>query len=468
MGASHSTSAVVNGTVAEGYETVGEMFAENVRTGRDRNSQLCIYVKGEKVVDLYGSAEGDAAYNADSLQCVYSSSKAVSAVVIAQMADRGLLNYNVPVTNYWPEFAQNNKSHLRVEDILRHDGGMPHLDTSLKLDDLMASSLCNGVVASVLARQTPQPPKNTPREYHNLTAGWIINEVFRRQAPNSETIGSWLRSEVSKPLGADVFLGLREAELSRVSDVTGFTPIFAVLQSLLPNKLGGQVDQNILVFSKMLSSFKRRFVDDKRSRDRGYVPDVEGMGASNDNSDLTADFVTPFMYFFNCSKWREAECPHGSVHASGRGLAKIAAAMAVGGTLNGVEILSASGWNLLHSNPVVRVDASMGGCRTEFTQGGVNVFRDYEDDKFGDRILKSGRHGFVGWLGFGGSVLQWHPKMQMGFGYTCTLLTWWDVANTKARKLQKEAIRCAKILEEEKSDSRIQEIPLEIPIPSLS
>ena len=63
------------------------MFAENVRTGRERNSQLCIYVKvftisvtdenhpfavkGEKVVDLYGSAEGDPGYNADSLQCIY-------------------------------------------------------------------------------------------------------------------------------------------------------------------------------------------------------------------------------------------------------------------------------------------------------------------------------------------------------------------------------------------------------------
>ena len=44
-------------------------------------------------------------------------------------------------------------------------------------DDLMPDSLSNGVVASVLAKQTPQPPENTPREYHNLTAGWVINEV---------------------------------------------------------------------------------------------------------------------------------------------------------------------------------------------------------------------------------------------------------------------------------------------------
>ena len=79
-------------------------------------------------------------------------------------------------------------------------------------------------------------------------------------------------------------------------------------------------------------------------------------------------------------------------------------------------------------------------------------FEDYEDDKMGERILKSGRAGFVGWMGFGGSVMQWHPDLDMGFGYTCSLLTWWDLANTKARKLQKEAVKCAVALRNENVD----------------
>jgi hypothetical protein len=60
------------------------------------------------------------------------------------------------------------------------------------------------------------------------------------------------------------------------------------------------------------------------------------------------------------------------------------------------------------------------------------VFTDYPDDTAGERILKSGRAGFVGWLGFGGSVMQWRPDLAIGFGYACTLLTWWDLANCKA------------------------------------
>ena len=57
----------------------------------------------------------------------------------------------------------------------------------------------------------------------------------------------------------------------------------------------------------------------------------------------------------------------------------------------------------------MEVDASMSGCRTQFTQAGVNKFESYTDDKPGERIFKSGREGFVGWLGLGGSVMQWHP-----------------------------------------------------------
>jgi len=254
--------------------------------------------------------------------------------------------------------------------------------------------------------------------------------------------------------------------------VTGFTAKYAMLQSLLPSRLGGQVDQNILVFSKMLTSFNRRFIVDESNKVKGHSPDlveqiqdlrdpihfipIPEFCPSQDSCTYIedTDFVTHMTGFFNSSKWRQSECPHGNVHASARGLAKLAAAMANGGSFQGIEILSKEGWDLLHRNPVVRVDASMRGCRTEFTQGGVNVFNDYKDDRMGERILKSGRHGFIGWMGFGGSVMQWHPGVKMGFGYTCTLLTWWDLANTKARKIQKEAVRCAVTQKQRNSEKK--------------
>jgi len=432
MGASHSSTAVITGHVAAGYESVEEMFKKNVETGRERDAQLCIYVEGERVVDLCGSAEGSTSYTADSLQCIFSSSKAVTAIAVAQLAQRGLINYDNPVANYWPEFGQNLKAEITVADMLRHEGGIPHLDTSVNLEDVLPHNLGNGNLTSLLARQAPMYPVNTPREYHNLTAGWVINEVFRRQSPGNVTIGTWLETEISKPLNIDVYMPVPQHRMSQVQNLTAFSKNTAILQSLIPNALGGQVDHNIVVFIKILKSFQRRFMEEKR----GYAPDFPEMDPGVD----PGDFVTSF---FNCAKWRQGESPHGNIHASARGLGKLAAAMANRGSLHGVEILSPEGWNHLHGNPIVQVDGSMSGCRTEFTQSGVNMFNDYEDDIMGERIMKSGRNGFVGWMGFGGSVMQWHPRLNIGFGYTCTLLTWWDLANSKARKLQKEAVKCA-------------------------
>ena len=444
MGATYSSTAVVGGHVSQGYETVREMFRNNVQTGRERNAQLCVYVEGECVVDLWGSAEGDQHYDGDSLQCIFSSSKAVTAIAVAQLVDRGLLNYNNPVANYWPEFGQDLKSTITVANMLKHEGGLPHLYHHVDYSDLLPHNLSNGRVAAVLSQQPPLYPVNTPREYHGLTAGWVINEVFRRQSPGNETIGAWLAREVAGPLKADVYLGLPDSLLPRVANLQAMSKHKALFHSILPNALGGEVEHNVLVFSKMLKSFQKRFVDPDP---RGFVSDIP--------SDPTADPIDTILEFMNSSTWRQSESPHGSVHASARGLARLAAAMANRGRLGSVSLMSEGGWELLHQGDSVEVDASMSGCRTQFTQAGVNKFERYEDDKMGERVFKSGREGFVGWLGFGGSVMQWHPRHNLGFGYTCTLLTWWDLSNTKARKLQKETVRCALALKE-KAEAKVE------------
>ena len=346
--------------------------------------------------------------------------------------ERGLLNYSNPIANYWPEFAAQLKGSITVAQMLKHEGGMPHLHLPVSYEDLMAANLANGKVAAVLAQQSPLYPVATPREYHNLTAGWVINEVFRRQAPNNESLGAWLDREIARPLAADVFMGTSSSVSERIATLSAMSQNQALFQSLLPKFLGSQIDYNILIFWKLLSSFNKRFVEPDP---RGYVHDIPG--------DPSGDPTSLFVNFMNSAAWRESESPHGNVHASARGLAKVAAAMANRGTLGDTRLLSEAGWEQLHANSTVEVDAAMGRCRTQFTQGGVNMFLDYEDDCLSERVFKSGRDGFVGWLGFGGSVMQWHPARNIGFGYTVTMLSWWDLVNTNGRKLQKEVVKCA-------------------------
>ena len=83
---------------------------------------------------VQGSAEGDPRYSGDSLQCVFSATKSVTAVCVAQLVECGLLDYRQPVSRYWPQYGQGGKEATRLEDVLRHEAGIPHLDTSVRLE----------------------------------------------------------------------------------------------------------------------------------------------------------------------------------------------------------------------------------------------------------------------------------------------------------------------------------------------
>ena len=53
------------------------------------------------------------------------------------------------------------------------------------------------------------------------------------------------------------------------------------------------------------------------------------------------------------------------------------------------------------------------------------------------------RNGYYGWYGFGGCVMQWEPTLKIGFGYSPTLVQWYDLQNQKGAKLQKIVADCA-------------------------
>ena len=120
------------------------------------------------------------------------------------------------------------------------------------------------------------------------------------------------------------------------------------------------------------------------------------------------------------------------------GLALIAAAMSNKGSFKDVEILSRAAWNALHDKP--KEAKLFGAFSTRFTQGGVNLY----DNPFlvPESAGMNGRDGYVGWMGFGGSIFQWNPDYKIGFAYVPTMLDWTDLNNSKGLKLQKSVVEC--------------------------
>jgi CubicO group peptidase (beta-lactamase class C family) len=91
-------ATVINGFVAKGYEPLETHFKKLYTDGYDTNSQLCVYVNDQKVVDLVGSTPtknpDDQQFDGESLHTIYSNGKTVSNILLAMLFDQGLFKYD--------------------------------------------------------------------------------------------------------------------------------------------------------------------------------------------------------------------------------------------------------------------------------------------------------------------------------------------------------------------------------------
>ncbi|MDB2615952.1 beta-lactamase family protein [Luminiphilus sp.] len=332
---------MINGTTASGFEPVKRLFERQMRNLAEENAQLCVYHRGIKVVDLWCSKTHDPNFGADSLINVFSSGKSLEAIAIASLVGRGLLSYETAICEVWPEYRGGGKEHTCIADLMRHEAGLATFDTAIAVDDLLPENIKANRLGSLIEKQDQhfRSAATTRREYHAMTRGWIVNEVFRRVDPKGRTLGEYVAEEISGPLNADVLVGLNDAQLQRVSDITPLGIRRHILASFRPKIFGRKVLHN---FFQLMARLLKVVLAARKGTSARKSP-IQGMKSIN---------------FFNDERMRRGETPSANTHASARGLAHIAAVMAAGGQLGSVECLSQSAWDLLHKDPQ---PASMGG-----------------------------------------------------------------------------------------------------------
>src|ERR1700723_2861761 len=119
----------VGGYASRGYEGVREAFA-TAQAGDEGGGQLCVYRHGQKVVDLWAGRDkiNDRPYGEDTLTVIMSCTKGATAAVVHRLAERGLIDYEAPVADYWPQFAAGGKGDARVWHLMSHSVGLPGVD----------------------------------------------------------------------------------------------------------------------------------------------------------------------------------------------------------------------------------------------------------------------------------------------------------------------------------------------------
>jgi CubicO group peptidase (beta-lactamase class C family) len=421
----------IEGTVAAGFESVKQLYEHNMRTLAERDTQLCVYHGDVKVVDLWASVTGDTDFSADSLINVFSSGKSLEAIAMASLVGQDLVTYNARIADYWPEFGANGKGELTIAELMRHEAGLAVFNTSFEPADLLTENIKLNKVGRVIEGHAQKFRKGDGhrREYHAITRGWIVNELFRRVDPARRTIGEFLREEISGPLGVDAIVGVKQEELHRVKKVAPLGFRFQFLESLKPKFLKRKMELNIFqILGKII-----RLIPAIRNSTIGHAPPpFKGMKR---------------IAFFSEPAIAMGETPSANANCSARGLAKIAAMMAAGGKWAGREYISAEAWSALHKDPL---EADMGFVTTSFTQGGVAQFSETTQKSSRlEKALNSGREGFYGWMGLGGSLFQWHPQCKIGFGYVPTSLNVLDLVNERGKAYQAEVLNCVQKMHQE-------------------
>ncbi|MEU7019810.1 serine hydrolase domain-containing protein [Streptomyces sp. NPDC046203] len=191
----------VHGTVAAGFESVREAFATVAAAeARDGGAQLAVYHRGRQVVDLWG---GDGV-DGDSLLALYSSSKGVTALVVALLVQDGALDPDHEVASWWPEFAAEGKERLTLRELLAHRSGAIGVEggfTPAELTDDRAA-------AARLAAHRPYWEPGSGHGYHALTFGALAGEVVVRAT--GRTVHEHYEERIRAPYGIDYHLGLPE------------------------------------------------------------------------------------------------------------------------------------------------------------------------------------------------------------------------------------------------------------------
>jgi CubicO group peptidase (beta-lactamase class C family) len=178
--------------------------------------QVAAYLGEELVIDCWaGIADHETGrpVDADTLFNVFSVSKAIVSTAVHVQAEKGLLDYDRPVADYWPEFARNGKGDITIRDVLNHHSGTPQMPPGTTPE-----TICDWeFITAGIADLSPILPRDKPA-YQAMSFGWTLGEVVRRTDPRHRAFGRFVREEIAEPYGiTDLWIGIPDDADLRVA-----------------------------------------------------------------------------------------------------------------------------------------------------------------------------------------------------------------------------------------------------------
>lgn len=285
---------MIDGYCEPQFSRLRDAFAANFAQRGEPGAAIALSIGGRVAADLWGGWADAARTNPwqrETLVNFFSVSKALCTICALQQVERGAIDLDAPIANIWPEFAAAGKEKVTLRHFLSHQSGLPALR-----DPLPEGAMLDWrTMTSALAADTPWWAPGTAHGYHTNTFGFLVGEAVRRVS--SRTIGQILREDIARPLVADVHIGLPESEHGRVAE-------FLWPEGAWPTQAPPATDFDLMRWNAY------------------WIP--PGISGAR---------------WVNRREWRLAEIPSTNGHGTARGVARVYAALANGGEIDGVRIL---------------------------------------------------------------------------------------------------------------------------------
>ncbi len=245
---------MIDGTLEPAYASLASRFERLFTRPRDGGGALCMYVDGVKVVDVWSGWKDPAAgerWQADTVAMSFSTTKGVASTVVHTLVDEGVLSYDEPVATWWPEFAAHGKHNITLREVMSHRAGLHDVRA---LVDAPGVLLDHHEMEDRLAAARPKRHPEGRSGYHGFTYGWLVGGIVRRATGTPLT--EHVAKRIADPLDLDgLFIGLppdqrhRNAPLSEMPEVMSAAVLGArlekrrslrgIAQALLPNHVEG-------------------------------------------------------------------------------------------------------------------------------------------------------------------------------------------------------------------------------------
>jgi len=301
----------VHGTCDDAFGPVRDAFVGNFERGNEVGASVAVTHHGRPVVDLWAGDADEAGrpWEQDTIVNVYSTTKTMAATCVLTLADRGEIDLDAPVADLWPEFGANGKAGVLVRHVMSHSAGLSGFEPAITATDLYDWDR----VCDLLAAQAPWWEPGAKSGYHAITQGYLQGELVRRATGRS--VGTFFREEVAGPLGADFHIGLPASEDHRVADL---------VPPELSAALGtGAIQPDTLAARTLLS--------------------------------CPLDATEP-----RTRAWRGAEIPAAGGTGNARSVARVHSALACGGEVDGVRLMSADGVERILEEQISGTDGVLG------------------------------------------------------------------------------------------------------------